>query len=103
VRTSLAPRWSTDDISPAGRRTLAEHGIAPPGPRTTDPSATYPSTGPSTGPVPLTLGRPPARVGCPHCGAADTRELSHFGSTACKAIRTCPSCGETFDHVKAHG
>jgi ring-1,2-phenylacetyl-CoA epoxidase subunit PaaD len=90
VRTALAPPWSTDDISPAGRRALAAHGIAPPTPRT-------------AGPVPLALGRPPAAVPCPHCGAAETRELSRFGSTACKAIRTCPACGETFDHVKAHG
>jgi ring-1,2-phenylacetyl-CoA epoxidase subunit PaaD len=90
VRTSLAPAWSTDDITEAGRRKLAEHGIAPPGPR-------------PAGPVSLTLDPRPVAVGCPHCGAAETRELSHFGSTACKAIRTCPSCGETFDHVKAHG
>jgi ring-1,2-phenylacetyl-CoA epoxidase subunit PaaD len=97
VRTALAPPWSTDDISPAGRRALAAHGIAPPTPR-------------AAGPVPLALGRvlrqaqePEPAVACPHCGAAETRELSRFGSTACKAIRTCPACGETFDHVKAHG
>jgi ring-1,2-phenylacetyl-CoA epoxidase subunit PaaD len=89
VRTALAPAWSTDDISVEGRRKLAEHGIAPPGPRT-------------AGPVPLALGRAPTGVPCPQCGAGETRELSHFGSTACKAIRTCLACGETFDHVKAH-
>jgi ring-1,2-phenylacetyl-CoA epoxidase subunit PaaD len=82
VRTVLAPAWSTDDISAEGRRKLAEHGIAPPGPR-------------AAGPVPLTLGTRPARVSCPHCGAGETREVSRFGSTACKAIRSCPSCGET--------
>ena len=89
VRTSLLPAWSSDDISADGRRKLAEHGIAPPGRR-------------PAGPVPLTLGTRPPQVSCPRCGAAATRELSHFGSTACKAIRTCRSCGETFDHVKAH-
>lgn len=88
VRTTLTPPWSSDDITERGRALLAEHGIAPPGPR-----------GPS-GPVPLTLGLAPADVPCPRCGATGTRELSRFGSTACKALRVCPSCQETFDHVK---
>ncbi|MFF0724988.1 iron-sulfur cluster assembly protein [Streptomyces sp. NPDC004134] len=43
VRRVLAPPWTTDDITPEGRRKLAESGIAPP--RTTRP----------TGPVPVTL------------------------------------------------
>ncbi|WP_310961963.1 1,2-phenylacetyl-CoA epoxidase subunit PaaD [Nocardioides terrisoli] len=91
VRTSLAPAWSSDDITDRGRWLLAEHGIAPPAPAAR-----------RTGPVPLTLGRATAAVPCPRCGAEQTRELSHFGSTACKALRTCPACGETFDHVKEH-
>ncbi|MGH3276922.1 MAG: 1,2-phenylacetyl-CoA epoxidase subunit PaaD, partial [Streptosporangiaceae bacterium] len=32
VRAALAPAWSTDWITPAGRRKLAAAGIAPPGP-----------------------------------------------------------------------
>lgn len=91
VRTSLSPAWSSDDITPRGRDLLAEHGIAPPGPAVR-----------GDGPVPLTLGLAPSRVACPRCGAAETRELSHFGSTACKALRRCPACGETFDHLKEH-
>ena len=82
VRTVLAPAWSTDWISDRGRAALLEYGIAPPGPR-------------GSGPVPLTLA-----VRCPHCGSPDTRELSHFGSTACKALRQCRTCREPFDHVK---
>jgi ring-1,2-phenylacetyl-CoA epoxidase subunit PaaD len=31
VRTELAPAWSSDWITPEGRRKLAEAGIAPPG------------------------------------------------------------------------
>jgi ring-1,2-phenylacetyl-CoA epoxidase subunit PaaD len=92
VRTVLSPPWSTDDISAEGRRKLVEHGIAPP-----SPGARH------SGPVPLTLAGAADDVPCPQCGALQTRELSRFGSTACKAIRTCPSCGETFDQVKAHG
>lgn len=90
VRTALHPPWSTDWISAAGRRTLAEHGIAPPGPA---PQR-------ATGPVALTL-QPSARTAaCPHCGSADTDELSEFGATACKALRRCRSCDEPFEHVK---
>ena len=89
VRTVLSPAWSTDWISDAGRRKLAEAGIAPPGaaPR-------------RSGPVPLTLTPPVKRVECPRCGSPDTRLLSEFGPTACKALRRCGACQETFEHVK---
>jgi ring-1,2-phenylacetyl-CoA epoxidase subunit PaaD len=87
VRTVLAPAWTTDWITEAGRRALAEHGIAPPGP--------VPS-----GPVSVRLGRA-ERVRCPRCGSPDTAEVSRFGSTACKALRTCNACAEPFDHMKA--
>lgn len=94
VRTVLTPAWSTDDITPEGRRKLQEFGIAPP--RVRD----------SAGPVPLALG--PTRtqdtetdpVHCPHCGSARTELLSRFSSTACKALRRCLACREPFDHFK---
>jgi ring-1,2-phenylacetyl-CoA epoxidase subunit PaaD len=90
VRTVLAPAWSTDWISDAGRRKLGEAGVAPPGraaPR-------------GSGPVPLTLAPPPAPVACPRCGARATEEFSRFGPTACTALRRCRSCGEPFEHMK---
>ena len=40
-------------------------------------------------------------VRCPQCGSGDTRELSRFGSTACKALWSCSACLEPFDHFKA--
>ncbi len=83
VRTVLSPPWTTDDISPEGRRKLAEAGIAPPRPHA------------AQGPIPLTLS-----VRCPHCGSNDTELLSRFSSTACKALRRCVSCREPFDHFK---
>jgi ring-1,2-phenylacetyl-CoA epoxidase subunit PaaD len=83
VLTVLSPAWSTDDISAAGRAKLAAAGIAPPGPAR------------HRGPVPLRLA-----VRCPRCGSADTQELSHFGSTACKALWRCRACAEPFEHVK---
>jgi ring-1,2-phenylacetyl-CoA epoxidase subunit PaaD len=83
VRLTLSPAWSSDWISAAGREALREFGIAPPGPR-------------GEGPVPVMLS-----VRCPRCGSADTREISRFGSTACKALWSCRECSEPFDHVKA--
>lgn len=89
VRTVLSPAWSTDDISAEGRRKLAEFGIAPPRPHSTD------GPGSGGGPIPLTLS-----VRCPHCGSTDTELLSRFSSTACKALRRCVACREPFDHFK---
>jgi ring-1,2-phenylacetyl-CoA epoxidase subunit PaaD len=83
VRTVLAPAWTTDWMSETGRRKLREYGIAPPRPA-------------AEGPVTLAF---PVR--CPRCGSADTREVSHFGSTPCKALWTCRSCSEPFDSFKA--
>ena len=83
VHTVLAPAWSTDDVTEAGRRKLAEAGIAPPG-------ADSSTTGQT-----LT-------IRCPRCGSPDTRELSRFGSTACKSLWRCTACGEPFDHFKTH-
>jgi ring-1,2-phenylacetyl-CoA epoxidase subunit PaaD len=84
VRTVLSPAWTTDWMSDDGRRKLREYGIAPPGPART------------RGPVPLTL-----TARCPRCGSADTREVSRFGSTPCKALWACRSCAEPFDSFKA--
>jgi ring-1,2-phenylacetyl-CoA epoxidase subunit PaaD len=90
VRTVLDPPWTTDWITPEGRRKLAEHGIAPPGPA---PRRT-------TGPVPLELSPARRAVCCPRCGSADTGEISRFFGTACKALRRCRGCLEPFEHVK---
>jgi len=89
VRTELAPAWSSDWITEAGRRKLADAGIAPP------------HTAPvRTGPVPLTLGSLPA-VTCPHCGSTNTRETAAFSATACKSLHRCSDCSEPFEQVKA--
>ncbi|XNL28539.1 1,2-phenylacetyl-CoA epoxidase subunit PaaD [Longispora sp. K20-0274] len=78
VRTVLAPAWTTDWITDEGRAKLAKARIAPPGT--------------------LMLA---ISVRCPNCGSPDTRELSRFGSTACKSLWSCRACGDPFDHFKA--
>ena len=86
IRTELSPPWTTDWITPDGRRKLADAGIAPPA----EPGA-------RGGPVLV-----PLAVRCPRCGSPDTRELSRFSGTACKALHACQSCREPFEHVKEH-
>jgi ring-1,2-phenylacetyl-CoA epoxidase subunit PaaD len=85
VEVVLSPAWTTDAMSEAGRAKLRAFGIAPP---------PFPSR--SGGPVSLTLS-----LRCPQCGSPDTRELSRFGSTACKSLWVCSACREPFDHFKA--
>lgn len=85
VELVLAPAWTTDWITAEGRRKLAEHGVAPPGPA------------PAPGEVAVQLG--PVR--CPRCGSARTRLVSAFGSTACTAQHVCSDCAEPFSRFKA--
>lgn len=86
IKTALSPPWTSDWITPEGRRKLTAAGIAPPaGP-------------PAAGPVPVMLTRAPVR--CPRCGSADTRETARFSATACKALYRCRACLEPFEHVK---
>jgi ring-1,2-phenylacetyl-CoA epoxidase subunit PaaD len=74
VRVVHNPPWTTDWISEEGHRKLTEFGIAPP-------------TGISD-------------VLCPRCDAEKPRLIARFGSTACKALMVCSSCGEPFDYFK---
>jgi ring-1,2-phenylacetyl-CoA epoxidase subunit PaaD len=88
VRTELSPPWTSDWITPAGRRKLAAAGIAPPGP-----------AGRHSGPIPLTL-TAPAPVACPRCSSTDTSRTAAFGATSCTALYRCEHCGEPFAQVK---
>ena len=90
IRTALDPAWSSDWITPDGRRKLTEHGISPP----THVVAN------SAGPVALTLRPPRRRLPCPQCGSTDTELTSEFGATSCKSLHRCRECREPFEHVK---
>lgn len=89
VERRLSPPWTTDWITPRGRERLHAQGIAPPS-----------AAGLATGPVVLNPSKDVVR--CPRCASSSTTEISHFGSTPCKALYRCDACKEPFDYVKPH-
>lgn len=85
IETILSPAWSTDWITEKGRKELQDYGIAPPEQATSDKNAI--------------LGHP-KQVTCPRCKSRETKMLSQFGSTPCKALYQCNDCKEPFDYFK---
>ncbi|TJY37423.1 phenylacetate-CoA oxygenase subunit PaaJ [Pontimicrobium aquaticum] len=81
----LTPAWTTDWISEEGRNALEEYGIAPPLEADADKEAL--------------LGNKKI-VKCTNCGSQNTKLVSQFGSTACKALFQCEDCHEPFDYFK---
>ncbi len=94
VRTQLSPAWTTDWMSEAGKDKLRGYGIAPPAHRAhqahqaIDISALHRIED--------------ADIACPQCASLNTRLISQFGSTACKALYRCSDCLEPFDYFKPH-
>jgi ring-1,2-phenylacetyl-CoA epoxidase subunit PaaD len=86
ISSVLSPAWTTDWMSEDGKRKLQEYGIAAPTHR-----SDALSDGSSDKPVP-----------CPRCHSVNTKLLSQFGSTACKALYQCNDCKEPFDYFKCH-
>jgi ring-1,2-phenylacetyl-CoA epoxidase subunit PaaD len=84
IKYTLSPAWSTDWISESGRIKLKEYGIAPPE-HEIDKSVLFAE---------------PTKVTCPRCNTKNTRMVSQFGSTACKAQYQCNECQEPFDYFK---
>jgi ring-1,2-phenylacetyl-CoA epoxidase subunit PaaD len=84
VELVLAPAWSTDWLSENGRIKLREYGIAPPE-HEIDKSVLFAE---------------PTVVPCPKCSSRNTRMVSQFGSTACKALYQCNYCQEPYDYFK---
>ena len=81
----LAPAWTTDWITPRGRQALEDYGIAAPLDAEADKSV-------------LLEGK--RLVKCTNCSSINTRLVSQFGSTACKAQFQCADCQEPFDYFK---
>ncbi|WP_299215269.1 1,2-phenylacetyl-CoA epoxidase subunit PaaD [uncultured Dokdonia sp.] len=81
----LSPAWTTDWITPRGRKALEDYGIAAPLSPEADKDA-------------LLGGK--KIVKCTNCGSTETHLVSQFGSTACKALFKCDTCQEPFDYFK---
>ena len=78
VHVNNSPIWSTDMISEAGREQMRAFGIAPP------KTATQQD------------------IACPLCQSKNTKLLSQFSSTSCKALYRCNDCLEPFDYFKCY-
>ena len=85
IRLVLAPAWTTDWITDEGREALRNYGIAPPLEAEADK---------------MVLMGNKKLVSCTNCGSTDTRLVSQFGSTPCKALFQCDVCQEPFDYFK---
>ena len=81
----LHPAWTTDWITPRGRKALEDYGIAAPLEAEADKDV---------------LLNEKRLVKCTNCGSQNTRLVSQFGSTACKAQFQCDDCLEPFDYFK---
>ena len=81
ITSVLTPVWTTDWMTEAGKEKLKAYGIAPPK-RAFNDEDELPS--------------------CPQCASPNTKLLSQFGSTACKALYQCIDCKEPFDYFKCH-
>ncbi len=85
IELILSPAWTTDWITTKGRKALENYGIAAPLSAEADKEAL--------------LGNKKI-VKCTNCGSTNTRLVSQFGSTACKAQFQCNDCQEPFDYFK---
>ena len=85
VTNVLSPAWSSDWISPDGRRKLLEYGIVPPDQSVPNMRDVLRGTRP---------------LSCPRCQSLDTEMVSEFGSTPCKALHRCRACLEPFEYFK---
>jgi ring-1,2-phenylacetyl-CoA epoxidase subunit PaaD len=85
IHTVFSPPWTTDWITPEAKEKLRKYGIAPPEHSTEDKN--------------WLTGRHSV-VACPRCKSKNTKLISQFGSTACKALYQCQDCLEPFDYFK---
>ena len=74
VSFTFAVPWTTERLTPVGRRGLAAAGIAPPA--------------------------GPADVQCPFCASPNVAMDSAFGPTLCRSLFYCRSCRQPFEAFK---
>ncbi len=86
IQVIMDDSWSTDRITPEGRRKLRESGFAPPSPR-------------SAG-TPKLVQLQSKAFRCPYCGSLETRLENIFGPTPCRSLRWCEGCRQSFEQFK---
>jgi ring-1,2-phenylacetyl-CoA epoxidase subunit PaaD len=86
INVCVDDSWSTDRITPQGRKKLRESGFAPPAPRA------------ASAPTLVQLQSNAFR--CPYCGSTNTRLENIFGPTPCRSLRYCSSCKQPFEQFK---
>lgn len=85
ITQQLSPAWTTDWITKEGKQKLKAYGIAPPIGKAFNQKYLE-----------------DLKIECPLCHSSNTKLLSQFGSTACKALYQCNECKEPFDYFKCH-
>jgi ring-1,2-phenylacetyl-CoA epoxidase subunit PaaD len=75
VRVSFEVPWTSERITPAGRRHLRDSGFAPPA--------------------------EPEDVRCPYCDSGSVVMDSAFGPTLCRSLFYCRACRQPFESFKA--
>ena len=88
ITTVLSPAWTTDWMTESGKQKLKDYGIAPPNPKQMV--------------CDTKLFAEEEAIQCPHCNSYNTRRISEFGATACKAMYQCNACQEPFEYFKCH-
>ena len=88
ITYTLTPAWTTDWMSEDGKSKLKKYGIAPPQNISSR--------------LNKLLFEEEKNIECPQCHSTNTKLLSQFGSTACKALYKCMDCKEPFDYFKCH-
>ena len=92
VAVSFEEPWTSDRITPAGRRRLTESGFAPPALRSRAIAAD------SLLQVLPSFDLPVAE--CPYCGSRRTTLENVFGPTLCRSIYHCAECRQPFEQFK---
>ena len=85
ISHQLSPAWTTDWMTESGKQKLKSYGIAPPVGKSFDENYLENVV-----------------VECPLCHSLNTKLISQFGSTSCKAHYQCLDCKEPFDYFKCH-
>ena len=87
IVTVLSPAWTTDWMSEKGKEKLIAYGIAAPMRHARVTTGIFEEED---------------DIPCPRCNSINTKKISEFGSTACKALYQCRDCKEPFDYFKCH-